>query len=152
MRNCIILTKMTALPTPLSATYVSPPWDFFQLLFAKTRTEIHTCSNANLKDLEAQYADELYRCLFCLTDGKCQVRSEFLYTNAGRINFFCRRKVGGLRSFEMALGRMNTSSDFRWVGKYGNWGVIKEHILLDFWSKLPSTHDYRRLYFINGPD
>ena len=88
---------------------------------------------------EAQFADELYRCLYKVTGGECTIHSEFSYTLEGRVDFFLKGKrwaIETLKEGNDALGHINR---FTTQGAYERWGIVSQFILLDFRLSAPRS-------------
>jgi hypothetical protein len=86
---------------------------------------------------EAQFCYELYRCLHEVTGGNCSIQCQFSYTVAGKLDFFLKGKQWGVEVLRNG-DRVKAQCDrFRQDGKYGKWGIVTEHVLLDFRSTPP---------------
>jgi len=74
---------------------------------------------------EAQWGDELNRCLIKATGGKCVVRSEFRFTAERKIDLFIPSG---------RWGRFQTGHEERFAknGKYNKWELLTDHLILDF--------------------
>lgn len=86
---------------------------------------------------EAQYAYELYRCIYKVTGGKCIVHGEYSYTTKGRIDFFIKKRAWGIEVIKDGDRVDGHIARFEDKGMYGSWNIVKEYILLDFRTKLP---------------
>lgn len=80
--------------------------------------------------LEAQYADELYRCLYKVTKERCIIHSEFSYTNNGRLDFFLRAKSWGIEVLHE--DDQKNLNQFKRKSKYSSWNLVKDSIALNF--------------------
>jgi hypothetical protein len=86
---------------------------------------------------EAQYAYELYRCLHIVTGEKCSIQCEYSLTEDGKIDFFLKGKNWGLEVLREGDRMQNHLDRFGTGGAYGKWGIMEDHILLDFRSRRP---------------
>jgi len=81
---------------------------------------------------EAQWGDELYRCLVKTTGGKCALRSEFLFSAQGKINIFIPSKKWGIEILYGSDRLAEHEARFARGGKYSNWDLLTDYIILDF--------------------
>lgn len=86
---------------------------------------------------EAQYAYELYRCLYAFTGGKCVIHSEYSYTVEGRIDFFIKSRQWGIECIKDSDRMLNHEKCFQGQGAYGSWGIVCDYIILNFCTKPP---------------
>jgi hypothetical protein len=87
---------------------------------------------------EAQYAYELYRCLYKVTGGKCTIHSEYSYTVEGRIDLFLKKRKWGIEVLKDGDRMPQHINRFEPQGAYGSWKVVSKYIILDFRTKPPS--------------
>ena len=90
---------------------------------------------------EAQYAFELYRCLFKLLEGTTSVQAEFSYASDGRLDLFIQEKRWAIELLRDGDRTQNHMQRFRPGGTYHGWGIIQDYILLDFCTKWPTNRD-----------
>jgi hypothetical protein len=86
---------------------------------------------------EAQYAYELYRCMYSITGGKCVIHSEYSYTVEGRIDFFIKSRQWGIECLKDGDRMSNHENRFQGQGAYGSWGIVCDYIILNFCTKPP---------------
>jgi len=90
---------------------------------------------------EAQYAYELYRCLYVITGGKCIIHTEYSYTVEGRIDFFIKSRQWGIECIKDSDRMSNHENRFQGKGAYGSWGIVCDYVILNFCTKPPKKKE-----------
>jgi hypothetical protein len=98
-------------------------------------------STAHVRCPEAQYAFELYRCLYKVLEGKVCLHTEFSYTSDGRLDLYLREKRWAIELLKDGDGTKQHVQRFNLGGKYHRWGMIDDHILLDFRTQWPANRN-----------
>jgi hypothetical protein len=99
-------------------------------------------STTQIRCPEAQYAMELYRCLYKVLEGKTSLHAEFSYAADGRLDLFIRERRWAIELLRDENRTKEHVQRFRPGGNYHGWGIIEDYILLDFCTKWPTNRDH----------